>query len=66
MPCQDTHAFQDVRASRMCVHAMATEPHCSRPPPPQPDRKTEKIRREVLAAGGTWRDVARMPEAGAG
>lgn len=30
----------------------------------QPDSKTVKIKAEVLAAGGTWRDVARTPEAG--
>lgn len=33
-------------------------------PSMQPDSKTAKIKAEVLAAGGTWRDVARLPESG--
>ncbi|GAB4815161.1 hypothetical protein N2152v2_002207 [Parachlorella kessleri] len=30
---------------------------------PKADHKTEKLRREVTAAGGTWRDVTRLTEA---
>jgi hypothetical protein len=34
------------------------------PPRLQADSKTERLRSEVLAAGGLWRDVGRMPETG--
>lgn len=36
----------------------------SSPPRLQADSKTERLRSEVLAAGGLWRDVGRMPETG--
>lgn len=60
--------FQAGRCFGICGHFGARTPSkCSLVglcPNPQPDCKTEKIRGEVLAAGGTWRDVARLPEAG--
>ncbi|KAL4452759.1 hypothetical protein ABPG75_008421 [Micractinium tetrahymenae] len=57
-----THSVSYFAEAPLAHHSPASVRHIVYSCVPKPDCKTAKIKAEVLAAGGTWRDVARMPE----
>lgn len=57
-----THSVSYFAEAPLAHHSPSSVRHIVYSCVPKPDSKTAKIKAEVLAAGGVWRDVARMPE----